>query len=485
MNDLTAVRKGDQARALWLSTIAFTVCFAVWTIFSIIGVQIKNDLGLNDTQFGLLVGTPILTGSLIRLILGIWADQYGGRIVYVAVMLSAAVATWLLTFASDYPTFLLAALGVGIAGGSFAVGIAYVSKWYPKESQGTALGIFGAGNVGAAVTKFVAPFIMVAYGWKAVANIWAVAIAVMAVVFWLMTRDDPQLEARRKSGAKPASSPRHAGALEEHPGVALLALLLLRIRRVRGAGPVAAALSDRRLRPRHHHRRHDRCRLLGASQPVPRLRRRPLRQIRRTPRDVLDVRRVCRRLLPAVLSAHRVHRAGHPRAHDVPARRCARACSSSSTAPTPSSSARSSRPRSTAWPPATRRAPSRSCRPAASRPTLGILGTVDAASSHVLENLDKPETLGPIDRRRVHRDALRRRLGERHLPPDRQPAEGASPPQEVEVKTMIIEGILAIQAGDNPRMIADRLMTFVPPDERGGRGRAGDAEDGPALAEAA
>ena len=136
MIDVAGVRRGDQSRALWLSTIAFTVCFAVWTIFSIIGIQIKKDLGLNDTQFGLLVGTPILTGSLIRLMLGIWTDQYGGRIVYVAVMLSAAVATWLLTFAYDYPTFLLAALGVGIAGGSFAVGIAYVSKWYPKEQPG-------------------------------------------------------------------------------------------------------------------------------------------------------------------------------------------------------------------------------------------------------------------------------------------------------------------------------------------------------------
>ena len=136
MHSPADVRRGDQHRALWLSTIAFTVCFAVWTIFSIIGVQIKNDLGLNDTQFGLLVGTPILTGSLIRLMLGIWTDQYGGRIVYTAVMLSAAVATWLLTFAYDYPTFLLAALGVGIAGGSFAVGIAYVSRWYPTEQAG-------------------------------------------------------------------------------------------------------------------------------------------------------------------------------------------------------------------------------------------------------------------------------------------------------------------------------------------------------------
>src|SRR5262247_2062315 len=203
MFTITGVRRTDQLRALWLSTIAFTVCFAVWTIFSIIGVQIKTDLGLTDTQFGLLVGTPILTGSLIRLMLGVWTEQYGGRVVYVGVMIAAAIATFLLTYAYDYPTFLLAALGVGIAGGSFAVGIAYVSRWYDQGKQGTALGIFGAGNIGAAVTKFAPPFIMVAYGWKAVANIWAIAIAVMAIVFWLTTRDDPQLEQRRRSGAKP------------------------------------------------------------------------------------------------------------------------------------------------------------------------------------------------------------------------------------------------------------------------------------------
>ena len=77
---------------LGMSTVAFTVCFAVWTIFSILGVQIKQDLGLNDTQFGLLVGTPILTGSLSRIFLGIWTDQYGGRIVYFLVMVLAALA---------------------------------------------------------------------------------------------------------------------------------------------------------------------------------------------------------------------------------------------------------------------------------------------------------------------------------------------------------------------------------------------------------
>ena len=147
-------------RALVLSTGAFTICFAVWTIFAIIGLQIRETLSLSETRFGLLVGMPILTGSLIRVLLGVWTDRLGGRTVFTLTMLAAAAATFLLSFAQTYPQFLLAALGVGIAGGSFAVGVAYVSRFYPAGRQGTALGIFGVGNVGAAVTKFAAPFLM-------------------------------------------------------------------------------------------------------------------------------------------------------------------------------------------------------------------------------------------------------------------------------------------------------------------------------------
>jgi NNP family nitrate/nitrite transporter-like MFS transporter len=200
-----SVLPSDQRRALWFSTAAFTVCFAVWTIFAIIGIQIQRDLGLSDTQLGLLVGTPILTGSLIRLILGIWADQHGGRLVLFITMLSAAVMTALLTLAHDYPTLLLAALGVGISGGSFSVGVAYVAKWFPREKQGTALGIFGAGNVGAAVTKLAAPAVMASQGWHAVALVWAAALALAAIVFFVMTKDDPDCVARRNSGRKPES----------------------------------------------------------------------------------------------------------------------------------------------------------------------------------------------------------------------------------------------------------------------------------------
>src|SRR5262249_270989 len=133
----------------------------------------------------------------------IWADQYGGRVGYVGVMVAAAATTWLLTYAYDYPTFLLAALGVGIAGGPFSVGIAYVLRWFGTGKQGTALGLFGPGNVRAAVSQVVGPFVMVAWGWKSVAEIWAGALLVMAALFWFATKDDPELVARRKAGTKP------------------------------------------------------------------------------------------------------------------------------------------------------------------------------------------------------------------------------------------------------------------------------------------
>lgn len=196
------ISKSQQNLALYSTTFTFTLNFAVWTIFAIIGLQIKEQLGLNDTEFSLLVGTPILTGSLTRLFFGIWADQYGGRTIMLVVSTIAAICTWLLTYAQTYEMMLVAALGMGVSGGTFVVGITYLSKWYSKDKQGTALGIYGMGNIGAAVTKFVAPFVMVAYGWHAVAQIWAGVLFVSAVIYWLITKDEPELVERRRTGAK-------------------------------------------------------------------------------------------------------------------------------------------------------------------------------------------------------------------------------------------------------------------------------------------
>lgn len=186
-----ATRRYQQVSVLSASTFSFTVCFAVWVMFSIVGIPIKEMLGLSETEFGLLAAIPILTGSLIRLPLGMLTDKYGGRIVFTILMAASIVPLWLIAYATAYWHFLLLGLFVGAAGGSFSVGISYCARWFPKKTQGTAMGIFGAGNAGAALTKFAAPSLVVAFGWAAVPKIYAVSLLVTVILFWLFSYSDP------------------------------------------------------------------------------------------------------------------------------------------------------------------------------------------------------------------------------------------------------------------------------------------------------
>lgn len=182
-----ATEKYKQWSVVTSSTIAFTVCFMVWMMFAVIGIPIKELLDLNETQFGVLIATPVLTGSLIRLPLGMWTDRFGGRIVFLILMLSTVFPIWMISWGTEYWHFLVTGLFVGVAGGSFTVGIAYCARWFPRNRQGLAMGIFGAGNTGAAVTKLVAPAIVVAYGWAMVPKVYAVLMLITAVLFWFFT----------------------------------------------------------------------------------------------------------------------------------------------------------------------------------------------------------------------------------------------------------------------------------------------------------
>jgi MFS transporter, NNP family, nitrate/nitrite transporter len=173
------------------STLSFTVCFMIWMMFAVIGIPIKASLGLNETQFGILVATPVLTGSLIRLPLGMWTDKFGGRIVFFILMLSTVIPIFFISRCTEFWQFLVTGLFVGVAGGSFTVGIAYCARWFPKNRQGLAMGIFGAGNTGAAVTKLVAPSIVIAYGWAMVPQVYAVLMLVTAILFWFFTFSEP------------------------------------------------------------------------------------------------------------------------------------------------------------------------------------------------------------------------------------------------------------------------------------------------------
>ena len=184
-------KKRQALSVLMVSTFAFTVCFMVWMMFGVIGIPIKKALDLNSTQFGLLMATPVLTGSLIRVPLGIWTDRFGGRIVMTLLMASTVPAIWLMAYATQYWQYLTIGLFVGMAGGAFSVGTPYVARWFPKSQQGFAMGIYGAGNSGAAVNKFLAPALVVGFGWTMVPQVYAAIMFGTVILFWLFTHSDP------------------------------------------------------------------------------------------------------------------------------------------------------------------------------------------------------------------------------------------------------------------------------------------------------
>lgn len=169
------------------STFSFTMCFMVWMVFAVIGIPIKNQLGLTETEFGILTALPVLSGSLIRIPLGIWTDRFGGRIVFVILMLCTVIPIWLLQYATSYWHFLIIGLFVGLAGGSFSVGTPYVARWFKRDRQGLAMGIFGAGNAGAALNKLIAPTIVAVWGWQMVADVYSAIMLFTALLFFLFS----------------------------------------------------------------------------------------------------------------------------------------------------------------------------------------------------------------------------------------------------------------------------------------------------------
>jgi NNP family nitrate/nitrite transporter-like MFS transporter len=186
---------GSANRVLFFNTLAFAVCFAAWTLYGVLITHLvdQQKLVLDKAQIGWLIGAPILTGSVLRLPIGILADRFGGKPVYVAVMLVAAVAMFLTSFSTGFMGFLLGGLAFGISGASFAVGVAYTSLWFPKNKQGAALGLFGMGNLGTAITSLGAPHLIAwatqggakVEGWRTVPQIYAGGLVAMAVIFAL------------------------------------------------------------------------------------------------------------------------------------------------------------------------------------------------------------------------------------------------------------------------------------------------------------
>ena len=177
----------SSTRALALSTISFTLCFAAWGLIGGLASVFATLYQLTAAQTALLVAVPVLLGSLARLPMGMLTDRFGGRLLFTALLVLSSVAAFIVSLTTSYQALLLAAFLVGLAGSSFAVGAAFVSRWAAAGRQGTALGVYGLGTLGQSLAVFVGPLVAARWGWEtafrgtgAVLLLWAVLYAIAA-----------------------------------------------------------------------------------------------------------------------------------------------------------------------------------------------------------------------------------------------------------------------------------------------------------------
>ncbi len=210
--DGTTAESSGRTRVLVMSTTAFTVMFAVWMMFGILGIPIQKELGLSDVELSWISAVAILNGSMWRLPAGMLTDRIGGRRVTIAMLFATAIPAYFVSQATTYLMLLILAFLVGFAGNLFSVGIAWNAAWYPRDRQGFALGVFGAGNVGASVTKFIGPALItstagatyiagVQGGWRLVPAIYAILLVVIAVATWVITPHHDKMPGKSQSMA--------------------------------------------------------------------------------------------------------------------------------------------------------------------------------------------------------------------------------------------------------------------------------------------
>ncbi|GAB3595259.1 putative nitrate transporter NarT [Corynebacterium faecale] len=198
-------------RVLTMATLGFTLMFAAWMMFGVLGISIQEEFGLTDVQLSLISSVAILNGSLWRLPAGIITDRIGGRIVMTVLLVLSAIFSFLVSLADSYSMLLGLAFAVGLAGNSFSVGTPWVAAWFSNKRNGFAMGVFGAGNVGASVTKFIGPVLIAATtgslyfggviegGWRLIPVIYAGALLITAVLLWFLT---PSQDKRPGQGRK-------------------------------------------------------------------------------------------------------------------------------------------------------------------------------------------------------------------------------------------------------------------------------------------
>lgn len=177
------IQQKHSYRALGLSTLAFAACFSVWTLYSIIGIELKSSLNLTATEFGLLLAAPIFTGAIFRVPIGFLSERVSCRNLFFWQMLITVPPLFYLPYVETFTEYILLGFIIGLSGVSFTIGIRYVTDWFNSTKQGFALGVFGAGNTGAAITLVLVPFIVDAYGWQDIGPIYGAGMLAMAIIF--------------------------------------------------------------------------------------------------------------------------------------------------------------------------------------------------------------------------------------------------------------------------------------------------------------
>lgn len=195
----TAGQRSGEYRALILSTLALALCFAVWSLVAPLAPRFQELYGLSNIQISIVIATPVILGSMFRIPLGLLTDRFGGRTMFTALVLFLILpVAGIGLFGGSFGGLLLWGLLLGVAGSSFAVGIPFVSKWFPPQKQGLALGLYGMGNIGTALAAYAAPAIAGSLGWQWAFWFFIVPLIVMAAVFWILGRDAPS------SGPRPS-----------------------------------------------------------------------------------------------------------------------------------------------------------------------------------------------------------------------------------------------------------------------------------------
>jgi len=177
---------------LGLAAFSFAVCFAAWGLISAFAPRFRESFHLTATQTAFLVSVPVLLGALFRIVTGMLSDRFGGRIIFTLLMFVVAVPAYLVPDVSSYQTLLIVAFFLGIAGSSFAVGVGFVSRWFPPDKQGSALGVYGLGNIGQSAAVFLGPVLAAVVGWQNIFRGSAALLVIWGIGYYLLARNSPR-----------------------------------------------------------------------------------------------------------------------------------------------------------------------------------------------------------------------------------------------------------------------------------------------------